>query len=152
MEERTLKTGNSMQHTHTRDISNDLSALREMSVWLETILRELHMPEDLIFNFDLCANEAVSNIINYGFPDDGAHLITLRVSLQGATLSLEIEDDGRPFNPPAHTPHARPASLEEAKIGGLGIELIRSFMDECHYTCPHGHNLFRMVAYVPDAH
>ena len=127
-------------------IRNQLSALREMSSWLDATIRRLEMPERLLFAFDLCANEAVANIISYAYPEDGAHEIVLRlVPVQGA-LCLEIEDDGIPFNPLEQPEHDRPASLEDAQIGGLGVDLIRNFMDECRSARRGGRNGLEMVA------
>ena len=145
-----MKKNDSMHAPCALVIVNQLDALREMSTWLETALRHLGMPEDLIFNFDVCANEAVTNIISYAYPEHGTHEITLRLSMQEQALALEIEDDGMAFNPLARPPHVQPANLEEAEIGGLGIDLIRSFMDECHYTRVHQHNILKMIAHVRD--
>ena len=129
-------------------IPNDLTALREMSAWLESTIQRLAMPEPLVFRFDLCANEAVTNVISYAYPENGAHEIGLRLFRENDALCLEIEDDGIPFNPMERSEHVRPASLEEAEIGGLGVDLIRRFMDECHYARHSGRNVLRMVAHV----
>lgn len=150
MKESALKKNDLMHGPLTLVVINRLDALREMSAWLETALRHLGMQEDLIFNFDVCANEAVTNIISYAYPEHGMHKITLRLSMQEQALALEIKDDGMPFNPLARPPHVQPANLEEAAIGGLGIDLIRSFMDECHYARVHQHNILKMIAHVRD--
>ncbi len=130
-------------------IPNDLSALREMSDWLESTIQRLEMPEPLVFRFDLCANEAVTNVISYAYPENGAHEIGLRLFRENDALCLEIADDGiPPFNPMDRPEHVRPASLEEAGIGGLGVDLIRRFMDECHYARHAGRNVLTLVAHV----
>lgn len=119
-----------------------------MSAWLDETIRRLGGPEGLVFNFDLCANEAVTNIISYAYTNNGAHDIVLKLTMQNKTLILEIEDDGVPFNPLDKPEHVSPASLDDAEIGGLGIDLIRKFMDECNYTRQRGKNILRMVAYI----
>lgn len=134
---------------HTLDISNCLSEVRRMSLWLDAIARQLGLPEKLLFNIDLCANEAVTNIISYAYPENGMHKISLQLSSTDSSVILEIEDDGIPFNPLEFPPHVRPTSLEEAKIGGLGVHLIQSFMDECSYIRQNGRNILRMIAYLP---
>lgn len=127
-------------------IPNELSAIRNMSEWLDASMREMGVGDDLVFKFDLCANEAVTNIISYGYTDALAHEIALSISLEDDKVSLEIEDDGQPFNPLESPEHAQPASLEEAEIGGVGIDLIRKFMDECRYRRDAGKNIFQMLA------
>lgn len=120
-----------------------------MSLWLDAAFRQLGLPAALLFKFDLCANEAVTNIISYAFPENGRHEISVRMSFIDLVASLEIEDDGIPFNPLDAPQHVQPASLEEAKIGGLGIDLIRRFMDECTYVRHNGRNLLKMTVIIP---
>jgi anti-sigma regulatory factor (Ser/Thr protein kinase) len=127
-------------------IPNDLAALRPMSRWLEECVRAHDAPEQLAFNFDLCANEAVTNIISYAYPDDGRREIRLRCFREDGALCLEIEDDGIPYDPLARPEHAQPDSLDDAGIGGLGVDLIRSFMDECRYARRNGRNVLTLVA------
>lgn len=131
-------------------IPNDLAALRPMSQWLAGELERLEATPRQAFNFDLCANEAVANVIAYGYPEGGRHVIELKVWRDADRIQLEIEDDGMPYNPLARAPHTQPASLEDARIGGLGVELIRKLMDECHYVLTPAHrNLLRLVVHRP---
>ena len=120
-----------------------------MSLWLIDVMREIGLSEKLQFNFDLCANEAVTNIISYAYPENGFHKISLQMSRADGLVWLEIEDDGIPFNPLKEPQHKQPASLEEAKIGGLGVNLIRNFMEKCTYIRQNEKNMLKMIAHVP---
>lgn len=126
-------------------ISNQLTSLRQMSDWLDTTIREQGLSEELVFNFDLCANEVVTNIISYAYPGNGKHEITLQLTFENGSIRLEIEDDGITFNPLSRPEHSRPQSLDDAEIGGLGIDLVRSFMDECNYTRERDKNILRLT-------
>ena len=127
-------------------IPNRLEALRPMSEWLEESIRGRGLPESLAFRFDLCANEAVTNIISYAYADGAPHEISLRLFRDGDAVCLEIEDDGAAFNPLQRPEHAQPASLEDADIGGLGVDLIRSFMSDCRYVRRDGRNVLTLAA------
>lgn len=129
-------------------IPNQLEALRPMSAWLDGTIRQLAMPEPLLFKFDLCANEAVTNIISYAYADSSPHEIVLRLFQERDGLCLEIEDDGRAFNPIERPRHEQPGSLDDAQIGGLGVDLIRSFMTECHYARRDGRNILKLMARI----
>lgn len=119
-----------------------------MSLWLNEVVQEIGLSDELQFNFDLCANEAVTNIISYAYPEIGMHKISLQMNSAGGLVWLEIEDDGIPFNPLKKPQHKQPASLEEARIGGLGVDLIRNFMEECTYTRRNGKNVLKMIAHI----
>ena len=65
--------------------------------------------------------------------DEDDHEIELRVELSENRLTVSIVDDGIPFNPiGVETPDTE-LSLEERKIGGLGIHLVRRVMDKVSY-------------------
>jgi anti-sigma regulatory factor (Ser/Thr protein kinase) len=117
-----------------------------MSAWLSETIKAMGGSEESIFNFDLCANEAVTNIISYGYTDQGEHEIILNLALTGNEFCLSIEDDGLPFNPMEKPEHISPHNLEEAQIGGLGVDLILKIMKQCHYTRINGKNIFKMCA------
>ena len=132
-------------------IVNHVPELRRMSLWLDAASRQLGLPAGWLFKFDLCAGEAVTNIISYAYPDDSLHEIFLRMSFNGSSASLEIEDDGIPFNPIDAPEHVQPASLEEAKLGGLGIKLMRRNMDQYNYVRRNGRNVLKMTAIIPQS-
>jgi len=127
-------------------IRNQFVELRPMSAWLSETIKAMGGSDENIFNFDLCANEAVTNIISYGYTDQHEHEIILDIAVSGNVFCLSIEDDGAPFNPLEKPEHISPLNLEEAQIGGLGVDLILKIMKKCHYTRINGKNIFKMCA------
>ena len=96
--------------------------------------------DKIIFSLHLALDEILTNIISYGYSDKNDHLIDIRYSLQNDYLTLEIEDDSNPYDPAnAPTPDIN-ACLEDRKIGGLGIYLIKNMMDEIKYSTKNGKN------------
>jgi anti-sigma regulatory factor (Ser/Thr protein kinase) len=95
---------------------------------------------------DLCVafDEALSNIVKYGYRDDARHEISVRLEITGADVVAEIVDDGVPFDPLA-APHPRlEGGIRERPIGGLGIYLLRQLMDEVSYVRRGDHNVLMM--------
>ncbi len=119
-----------------------------MSQWLEQALSDLDVPAAVRFKFDLSANEAVTNIIDYAFDDQAPHSIRLDLALTDAELCLEIKDDGRAFNPLEFEVEPVPSTLEEATPGGLGVKLIRHYMDLCDYRREDGVNHLMLVCRI----
>ena len=56
------------------------------------------------------------------------------------TLVARIEDSGREFDPTQFPPPSVAKSLEEAKVGDLGIHLMHSFASDMHYERRDGRN------------
>lgn len=127
-------------------VRNDVSELRRMSAWLAQSARDCGLPPERVFELDLCANEALANIISYAYEQAGSHEISLRLCAGGGGASLEIEDDGQPFNPLDAALAPPPASLAGAAIGGLGLKLIRGMAGKCAYQRRGGKNVLTITA------
>ncbi len=126
-------------------IKNQPADILTMAEWLRVVFNQNNLPTDLLYKFDLCANEAVTNIISYAFDDTVEHKITLNFSENDSNVSLKIIDYGKPFNPLEKTPHLQPKTVEDASIGGLGIDLIRHYMDACCYRRKDDKNVLTII-------
>lgn len=130
-------------------IANRVEEIPRMSAWLDAAMCQLGVDAALRFRFDLCANEAVTNIISYAYADAGAHAISLRLGTGDGSVQLSIVDDGIAFNPLTLPERVPPHSLEEAQIGGLGVELMRKLMDTCRYERRDERNVLTLIAGNP---
>ena len=100
-------------------------------------------PPDLVFKLNLVLEELGVNIVNYsGATGD----IEISLASDEESVTVEISDDGRPFNPllDQDTPDVS-APLGNRPIGGLGIHLVRSMMDEMSYSREDGKNKLAMT-------
>ncbi len=94
----------------------------------------------LRFQIRLVLDELLTNIISYGYPEDGEHEITVAMGQDGPRLRFVLEDDARPFDPlTAKTPDTA-ADTDDRPIGGLGIHLVRTIMDRVAYERVDGTN------------
>ena len=81
---------------------------------------------------ELCVEEAVVNIMSYAYPA-GAGPFRLDCSNDGETLTITIEDRGVPFNMLERESPDLTLSASEREPGGLGIFLIKEFMDDVEH-------------------
>lgn len=111
---------------------------------LTSFARTHRLPPAVVQAADLALEEHLTNVINYGYEDLQPHRVAVRFAIEEGFLVVEVEDDGKPFNPlEASTPDTS-VPLDEKPIGGLGIYLIRKFMDDLHYRRDADKNLLRM--------
>lgn len=121
------------------ELCGDLSGLRRLAGWIEA--RAQHgLSADTWFAVQLCLEEAVANIIMHGGAKDDRVEIAIELERDGAMLVARIEDSGREFDPTQFPPPSVAKSLEEAKVGDLGIHLMRSFASGMHYERRDGRN------------
>ena len=118
------------------ELKSSLTELDQLCENLETFGEKFGLSKKLIFEINLALDELFTNIISYGFNDDKEHIIKVTLIPQKDELCLCIEDDGTPFNPiDFETPDVA-CSVEECKIGGLGIHIMKKLMDEvCYERC-----------------
>ena len=102
-------------------------------------------PSGLIFRVNLVLEEVGLNIINHGRTDD-LHEIEITLISEPESIIIEIVDNGRPFDPRKDAPEPDvEAGVAERPIGGLGVHLVRTMMDELHYRREGGRNYLKLV-------
>jgi len=129
-------------------VANDTAELRRLSEWLVSTASGLGVPGPLVGELEVCANEAVTNVISYAWDDNGLHEISLRIAAGDGRVTLEIEDDGRPYNPLDMPEPRRPSSLLDAPVGGLGVSIIRKMMPASRYERREGRNVLTLIAAI----
>ena len=125
------------KHQELDRITNAVEELGSESSW----------PDELIFKVNLVLEELTLNIMNYGYEDDAVHLIEVSVSADEESVTIEIVDDGRPFNPIIDAPQPDlNASIMDRKVGGWGIHIVRTIMDVVTYERDENKNRMKLVA------
>lgn len=123
-------------------MANDLAALEPARRALLDFLAGRQLSERLVFKLELVLEETLMNRVWHAFADGGRHHTDLTVQLRPDALVLLFEDDGLPFDPLQAPEPTAPASLAEARPGGLGLMLARKAASACHYERADGRNRF----------
>ena len=118
---------------YSLELKNNLSELDRLCQHCEEIGQTIGVSDKSIFEMNLALDELFTNIISYGFQDHQEHTIKINISIEGDLLDIRIEDDGVPFNPIESKMPDFQCGVEECKIGGLGIHLIKKLMDDIQY-------------------
>ena len=95
----------------------------------------------------LVCEEVFVNICHYGFPDGQPRLpvdVEAAVDERAGCLHLVFSDQGIAYDPLSHEAKKVDPTDEERK-GGLGILLMRTYMDDLRYTRTDGRNILRMT-------
>lgn len=100
---------------------------------------------DLAFGVNLCLEELITNTILYGLQSAADHFIDIRLRRTNEWLEIELRDDAPPYDPFSAAPKPDlDATVEDRKIGGLGVELVRTMMDEAFALQEGEGNLLRL--------
>jgi sigma-B regulation protein RsbU (phosphoserine phosphatase) len=129
-------------------IPNRLSENSRVKKHFDTFAEDYGIPEKVRLKINVVFDELLTNIISYAYQDNKEHDIGIKVELSADRLKVSMVDDGIPFNPlGVETPDTE-LPLEERKIGGLGIHLVRNMMDKVSYRRRIHKNVITVVEYL----
>jgi serine/threonine-protein kinase RsbW len=131
-------------------VGSELRELSRVSAWVQYWAEQHRLPARVAQHLDLCSTEVVTNIITHAYSDAGVQRIALRLGWQGNDVALEVEDQGGRFDPLQVARSAPASNLQDARVGGWGIPIVRRFSDGLYYRREDGRNrltlLFRPTA------
>jgi sigma-B regulation protein RsbU (phosphoserine phosphatase) len=128
----------------TLTLSNDINELDRLEPFLEEFFDQNSLSPALLSSVDLALEEALANVIMYAYPEGEKGDVTLSTHVKDNIIYMKLSDKGIPFNPLEQKEADLNVSLEERKIGGLGIHLIKEIMDEVAYAHEDGKNVLKM--------
>ncbi len=134
-----------MNHTFSLKITAELENLTEIHHFVETTAATLDLELTVSYDLQLAVDEAVTNIILYGYPG-GEGNIELEIEQKRDTLVVRLRDEATSFDPTTIPPPDLSSPLEERALGGLGVYLIQQVMDEViHRVTSSGGNELTLV-------
>ena len=115
-------------------VETRLEELDRLAASVEDFGREQEWPNNLTFQVNLVLEELWLNVVNHGH-ENGYHVVDIELTSEAESLTIEIMDNGKPFNPLENAPVPDvTAALGDRSIGGLGVHLVRTMMDEMRYS------------------
>lgn len=114
-------------------VENRYTEIERVNSEFNEFSRKNGFPDPVRRKFNTVFDELLNNIISYAFRDEGIHIIKIQVTYQAPSVTVEISDDGIPFNLFEVAPPDPHLNLAERPVGGLGIHLVRNMMDSCFY-------------------
>ena len=133
-----------MEQSFIRTIDADIHAVSEVSAELDHAMRARAFTDEEILDTQLAVEEAVTNVIVHGYArGTGKILITCRTTR--ALAEVQIEDSAPQFDPLTIPEPDITEDIEDRKIGGLGVFLIRQVMDDIIYRYEDGKNILVLV-------
>ena len=133
------------------ELKNNLSEIERLARIVDDYGRRHQFDAATLHNMKVGLDEILTNVISYAYADSGEHSIITRFFLEPGRLTIEVEDDGRPFNPLNASEPDTKQLLEERQLGGLGIHLVRKLIDELEYRRQNDRNILVMRLKVKGA-
>lgn len=108
--------------------------LRRANAFVSELAAQVGFAGLQLNRIELAVDEACSNIIQHAYANRTDGRIYIRVqAFPGERIVITIIDTGDPFDPDAVPVHDPNADLDNLKVGGLGLFLIKRVMDEVKF-------------------
>lgn len=107
------------------------SRVEEIAPLAAAVDEALSERPDLAFAVNLCLEELITNTIQHGLHGAPDRPIHVRLSRSEEWLEIILKDDAPPFDPFVEAPApSLDASVEAREVGGLGVHMVKTMMDE----------------------
>ncbi|MDR0723206.1 MAG: ATP-binding protein [Treponema sp.] len=123
-------------------VSASVDELNGVVEWVDEILEKETCMVKAHSQIAIVLEEIFVNIARYAYSGGLEGDILIRLGFEGPQMIMQFEDAGKAFNPLEYLALDTKAGIEQRRIGGMGIYIVRKMMDELFYTRVDDKNVF----------
>lgn len=131
-----------MEAGFARILSDGGAELSDLMDAAEGWLAAEGVPSGAVAQIMVALDEVVSNALRHG-SEGSSPAIAVAMNVGSGRVTVEVADDGAPFDPLAVAAPDIGLPVESRPIGGLGIHLVRQLADAVEYRRENGCNRLR---------
>ena len=125
-------------------LPNDVQEVPQLAAFVDEICETVGLDMGTTMKMNLAIEEAVVNVMNYAYPSGTKGEVRIEAKATEGYVEFVISDDGTPFDPTEVKDADTSLSAEERNIGGLGIFLVKHYMDKVKYKYVDGQNVLTL--------
>ena len=122
-------------------------SLEEIAEFVRSIAQAAGLSPFETYKLETAVDEACSNIIEHAYCGISDGVIEFTILTTPEAITIILKDNGRKFSPDSVLPPDVNAPLKKRKDHGLGIFIIRKWMDDVQFDYIDGHNILTMTKY-----
>lgn len=107
-----------------------MESITQVMAFVENTLESFHVPGKIMVKMNIAVDEIFSNIVRYS----GAGEAKVECRVGQKEITVIFTDDGCPYDPTGKPDPDTGAVAEERVAGGMGIFIVKSFMDSVEYS------------------
>ncbi|MFJ9821470.1 ATP-binding protein [Streptomyces sp. NPDC101151] len=126
-------------------LSAALTSLEDVAAYVGELTERAGLPTEAAYRLRLATDELATNVVMHGYRGSEGEL-RLTGGMDEHTVWIRLEDDTPRFDPSANRlPPRTDLPLSERPIGGLGIHLALTALDDFRHHYTDGHNSSTLV-------
>ena len=126
-------------------LANELVEIERCLEALREFCDRFDLSSDTRNDVGVVLDDFLNNIISYAFEDDDEHLIEVSLEVGKRRFIVTISDDGVEFDPFLLSEPDIESNIDDRQIGGLGIHLVRTIMDDFSHRRIDGRNVTTLM-------
>ena len=116
-------------------LRNEMAELPRLLEFATDFAQDFGLPDQERSRLLIIIDELFSNVVLYGYDrPDRRGAISVRLSCADGILEIQLDDNGRAFDPLKAPAPDLDLSAAERPVGGLGIYFVRKLVDEARYV------------------
>ena len=121
-------------------LRSERTELDRLQAFAGAFARDCGFADDERARLLVILEELFTNVVSHG----NAQCVAAALGWSRGRLTIDLIDDGPPFDPLAHPRPNLDAPTEERPIGGLGIAIVRALVDKARYRRQGSRNHLRL--------
>jgi serine/threonine-protein kinase RsbW len=107
--------------------------LVKLSEFVRQAAQEAGLDGFAVYSVETAVEEACSNIIDHAYGGEGNGEIECCCTVEDTGLTIQLRDNGKPFNPDLIRDPNTSAPLKQRQSHGLGLFIMRKWMDDVRF-------------------
>lgn len=130
---------------HHITLHNDIQEVPQLAAFIDEVAEACGIDMATAMSLNLAMEEAVVNVMNYAYPEGTHGDIHLEVKADDEAIVFTLRDSGVAFDSTAVPEVDVESHVGQRTVGGLGIHLVRTYMDDLSYRRVDGQNELTMI-------
>ena len=131
-------------------LRGEAAELVRLEAFAEAFARNCALADDERSRLLVILEELFTNVVEHAY-EGAAASVAVTLGWKHGRLTIDFVDDGPPFDPLAHSAPDLDAPLEQRPMGGLGIAIVRAFVDRARYCRKGDRNHLHLVRRIAPA-
>lgn len=125
-------------------LANNTAEILRLVEAVEAFAQEQDLPPDAAYAMTLCLDEMAANSIRYAYGQGVEREVMVELVVREHDLLGTVTDQGPPFNPLDLQAPNLDLPIDDRGVGGLGIHIVRTMMDDVTYARVDDRNVVTM--------
>jgi serine/threonine-protein kinase RsbW len=139
----------SVERTFVLQVPSSTENLAMIRDFVTSIAAQAGLTPEGVAKIELAVDEACANVMEHAYGRDMTKEVSVRATLDGDILEIDVVDTGQGFDPNAVEQMELEKLITSRRSGGLGMRLMKTLMDEVHYEMiPGKKNELRMIKHL----